>query len=191
LGMGLMIVQCIVEAYRGEVKVESTSPNGTTMTIRLPFEADEIKLPGATGDFLLISDSIDHRWRDILEEILIPLGHLEVTDEQMAVERLSEQSRRAVIIDAGAVDNFALLTSRLRTLYPDAKIIVVTASPAWKFAREAFRSGATDYLRKSVNRQELSLSLEQALAKSLTRWPNYRYNLLGEECHVNTYSDCG
>lgn len=176
LGMGLMIVQCIVEAYRGEVKVESTNANGTTMIIRLPFETDAREAAGADDDFLLIGDSVDHYWRDILEESLTPLGHLEVASEQLAVECLSERSRRAVIIDAGAVDNFALLTSRLRTYYPDTRIIVVTASPSWKFAREAFRSGATDYLRKSVNRQELSLTLEQALAKPLLRWPHYRSN---------------
>jgi PAS domain S-box-containing protein len=189
LGMGLMMVQCIVEAYRGEVKVESTGPNGTTMVIRLPVEIDERECAGAADDFLLIGDSLDRHWRDILEEILSPLGHLEIVGEQMAVESLSERSRRAVIIDAGAVDNFALLTSRLRTHYPDARIIVVTASPSWKFAREAFRAGATDYLRKSVNRQELSLTLEQALAKPLLRWPHYCSKPLGEECHVNTYAD--
>ena len=191
LGMGLMMVQCIVEAYRGEVKVEDSSPNGTRMIIRLPFETDERETTGTSDDFLLISDSIDYHWRDILEEILTPLGRLEVVSEQMVVECLSERGCRAVIIDAGAVDNFALLTSRLRAHYPDTRIIIVTASPSWKFAREAFRAGATDYLRKSVNRQELSLALEQALAKPLLRWPHYRSNPLGEECHVNTYANRG
>lgn len=176
LGVGLMMAECIVEAYRGEIEVESTGPGGTTMVIRLPFEADGSEPGGAADDFLLVGDSVDRQWRDILGEILTPLGRLEVTGEQAADERLSERSRRAVIIDAGAVDNFALLTSRLRAHHPDARIIVVTASPSWEFAREAFRSGATDYLRKSVDRQELSLTLEQALAKPLLQWPHYRSN---------------
>src|SRR5207248_10850266 len=100
--------------------------------------------------------------------------------------RLSERKHRAVIVDAGAVDNFALLTLQLRTRNPDARIIVVTASPSWEFAREAFRSGATDYLRKSVAREELSLHLKQALTKPLSPWPYYRRHFSGEASHANT-----
>jgi signal transduction histidine kinase/CheY-like chemotaxis protein len=186
LGMGLLMVQCIVEAYRGELKVESTGPTGTTMVIRLPFESGERDTPAAADDFVLVGDSNDPHWRDILKETLPPSVRLEVVGEHEAAGRLSERKCRAVIVDAGAVDNFALLTSQLRTRHPDARIIVVTASPSWEFAREAFRSGATDYLRKSVAREELSLHLRQALTKPLSPWPYYRRHFPGEACHANT-----
>jgi len=39
LGMGLLMARTIIQAYRGDVEVESTDPGGTTMIIRLPLEA--------------------------------------------------------------------------------------------------------------------------------------------------------
>lgn len=170
LGIGLMMVQCIVEAYRGEVEVGSTGPNGTTMVIRLPFEKNAPD-GGGKPDFLLISDSKEQYWSGLLKEILTPLGRLEAVGEQAVLKRMSEQDYRAVIIDAGVIDDFAPLTSRLRTHHHNARIIIVTPSAEWEFAREAFRAGATDYLRRSVNKQELLLTLKQALAKPLLPWP--------------------
>jgi two-component system C4-dicarboxylate transport sensor histidine kinase DctB len=38
LGMGLLMAQAIVQTYRGEIGVLSTSLKGTTMFIRLPLE---------------------------------------------------------------------------------------------------------------------------------------------------------
>ena len=39
LGMGLLMAQCIVQTYGGEIHLASTGPNGTTMVIILPKEA--------------------------------------------------------------------------------------------------------------------------------------------------------
>jgi signal transduction histidine kinase len=38
LGMGLLMVQAIVQTYDGDVRVQDTGPNGTTMVISLPVE---------------------------------------------------------------------------------------------------------------------------------------------------------
>jgi GAF domain-containing protein/CheY-like chemotaxis protein len=190
LGMGLLMVQCIVEAYSGEINVAATGPTGTTMVIRLPYERGGEVTQGATDRFLLVGDSTDAHWRDVLEETLAPLGQLDSVGEQAAADLMAERKYRAVFVNASAVDNFALLTARLRTRRPDTRIVVVTASPRWEFAREAFRSGATDYLRKTVDRKELSLSLTQALAKPLLPWPHHQKSFTGEECHAKTNTSC-
>ncbi len=39
LGLGLLIAQTIVRTYRGEIRLDSTGPTGTTMVISLPLEA--------------------------------------------------------------------------------------------------------------------------------------------------------
>jgi len=39
LGMGLLMAQCIVQTFDGEIRLESTSPSGTVMVINLPREA--------------------------------------------------------------------------------------------------------------------------------------------------------
>lgn len=170
MGIGLMMVQCIVEAYRGEILIGNTGTHGTTMVIRLPFEKNA---PGGEDrpGFLLVSDSSEQYWSGILKETLTPLGGLEVVGDRAALKRMSEQDYRAVIIDAGVLDDFMPLTSRLRAQHHDARIIVVTPSTEWEAAREAFRAGATDYLRRSVDKQELLLMLKQALTKPLLPWP--------------------
>lgn len=38
MGMGLLMVEAIVQAYDGDVRVQDTGPNGTTMVISLPME---------------------------------------------------------------------------------------------------------------------------------------------------------
>ena len=42
LGMGLLIAQTIVQTYGGEIRVENTGPEGTTMVIWLPVVAEEL-----------------------------------------------------------------------------------------------------------------------------------------------------
>ena len=49
LGLGLYIVQQIVLAHGGEIRVESGSQNGTTFTMRLPVAAVGAPEPGGNG----------------------------------------------------------------------------------------------------------------------------------------------
>jgi CheY-like chemotaxis protein len=173
-GMSLLMVQCIIEAYRGEVRVGRTDSTGTTMIIRLPFEPDDQDAACISDrlNFLLISDSKNQYCRSILEAILPPSSRLEIIGEQAAIQRMTEQEYRAVIIDAGVVDNFAVLTKQLRDRDSNARIIIAKASEQWEFAREAYRAGATDYLPILINQQEsLRLTLDRALAKPLLPWP--------------------
>jgi DNA-binding NarL/FixJ family response regulator len=53
----------------------------------------------------------------------------------------------------------------IRAARPEVKIVVATMSPTWKRAREAFRVGASDYVRKSMNEAENRSLLEASLGK--------------------------
>ena len=128
---------------------------------------DERMLP----PFLLISGPQDHYWHSVLEETLASLGHLQVVAEQAAIQSIIGQDYQAVIVDAGAVDHLAFLVSRIRAQRPDARVIVVTASPNWQLAREALQSGASDCIRKSPHRAELLSAFQAALSKPVLPWP--------------------
>ena len=123
-----------------------------------------------SADFLLINIRQDKNWQRLLEETLAPLGNLHIATEKTAMECVWKRNYKAIVVDAD-VDDISLLISRLRTQQSNSRIIVFTAAPSWKRAREAFQSGAIDYVRKSLNKDELLSSIQMALSKPLPPWP--------------------
>jgi DNA-binding NarL/FixJ family response regulator len=116
--------------------------------------------------FLLIGASTDDPWREVIEATVRPLGSLCLAVEDEALRLIRQQPYDVVIIDAAKVEDMYQLIALIRTGRPEAKIVVATMSPTWKRAREAFRVGATDYVRKSMNEAENRSLLEASLGKT-------------------------
>ncbi|HKZ34760.1 MAG TPA: hypothetical protein VJ179_02770, partial [Patescibacteria group bacterium] len=57
------------------------------------------------------------------------------------------------------------LISLIRHQQPESKILIVSTSPTWKLARDAFYSGATDYVRKRYSKQEMLETIQEAFLK--------------------------
>ena len=121
--------------------------------------------------FLLVNGTRERHWCQLLEEALAPLGTLRAEEEKNALELVLQQSYHVVIVDATTVRNPPLLVSRIRAQRPDARIVVATASPTWRRAREVFYAGATDYIRKSLNKEEILSAFQAALNKVPPPWP--------------------
>lgn len=113
--------------------------------------------------FLLISEKAGTRWALILQHALSPLGQLRLVPEEEAAQAVSEGWYDAIIIDGGAVRDMVKLVFRLRVQQPQARIVVATASPTWKRSREVLRAGAVDYIRKSLDEQELRSKIQAVL----------------------------
>lgn len=126
---------------------------------------EKISAPPEKPSFLLVSADHDIYWQEVLTEALSTLGTLQVATEREAVEAIIAHNYRAIILDAGMVENFALLTSRICAQWPEARVIVITTSLTWKRARDAFQAGAVDYLYKSPNKGELFRTIKQTLDK--------------------------
>ena len=120
--------------------------------------------------FLLINGSGDYYWRKVLEEALAPLGPLQVGSEENAIDLILAGGHDLVFVDASAIRSVPLLVSRMRAQVPGVRAIVVTAAPTWRRAREAFQAGATDYISKSLDRDEIRSAVQAALAKILPPW---------------------
>lgn len=119
-------------------------------------------------NFLLISRPEDTTWPQVLSQALAPLGSVETVSEKNAAERIAQYRCDAlVIIDAAVVENVPALISRLRCQCPECRIVVATASPTWQRARDAFKTGAVDYIRKSWDSEELLTAIRDALGESL------------------------
>jgi DNA-binding NtrC family response regulator len=117
----------------------------------------------ASYAFLLVGKPMDSGWTAVLERALAPLGHLHVVSEETALSVSQPRQYDLIIIDAGATREVALLLSRLRERDPEACLVVATASPTWRRAREAFRAGAADYIRKSMDERKLRSKIKAVL----------------------------
>ena len=113
--------------------------------------------------FLLVGET-GTRWHSVLQRVLSSLsGKLHTVAEERAAESVAQDRYDMVIVDAGIVDDAALLVSHLRARQKQARVVVATASPTWKRARAALQAGAADYISTSLNEDELRSVIEMAL----------------------------
>ena len=117
--------------------------------------------------FLLIGENDETQWPLVLQEALSSLGELHSVSEEEAVQATIQSHYDVIVIDGGVVRDAAFLVSRLRVQQPQARIIVATASPTWKRAREVLQAGAADYIRKSLDEKGLRSGIQAVLETPL------------------------
>jgi predicted nucleotide-binding protein/DNA-binding response OmpR family regulator len=105
--------------------------------------------------FLLITDLSKESWLNVIQEALTPLGDVEVEGENRAVSLIQKGRYRAIIIDATHTKDASRLLVRIRKEYRNIKVVVATASPDWREARQVFRLGAIDYIYRSMTVDDL------------------------------------
>lgn len=134
---------------------------------------------------LLISN--DYQWGEVLQQVLGPLAKVHIVANE--TEGLTEIRRRLqispkyeiIIIDVGTVGGKSpALVNTIRKEQYEAKIVVVTAAPTWRQAKEFFRVGAIDYIRKSLDRKELLMTFQEVLKKKLPPWQPNDYLITGQ-----------
>jgi CheY-like chemotaxis protein len=116
--------------------------------------------------FLLIGPSDADPWQQLLTEVSDDLGNLQTTEEATALALIARHHYDLIVIDAVQVADPYTLVSRIRRQKPEARAVIVTASPTWKRARRAFQAGATDYVSKSMNKKIVLTMLQETLMKS-------------------------
>lgn len=135
-------------------------------------------MPDNRRRFLLIGGSCNAPWQQMVEEVAASLGAVQTVREVDALNLIRQQDYDHILIDAVKVKDVCLLISSIRAQMSDATIVVVTASPTWRRAREAIRAGASDYVRRSMNREQI-LSVLQASRSEVCRQGSVNNN--GEE----------
>lgn len=107
----------------------------------------------------------DHYWLEILQEAVSALdGSLEVISE-FDKQHISWRYYDLVILDASVFGDLPSTIFWIRSQCSEARIVVFSPAPAWKQARETMLAGATDYTRKSLNREYILLTLNRNLAR--------------------------
>lgn len=113
---------------------------------------------------ILLIGTVDTYWHQLLVETAGACMAITALTFEDALVALQQQSYLLTILDAGAVGRVGAAISQIKALQPRMVVLVVTASPTWTRAREAFRAGAVDYVRKPNQRAELDDLVRNALA---------------------------
>lgn len=117
-----------------------------------------------SASILVIDD--EESLRFTFERFLICAGHSVVTvgncDE--AREKIAERAFDLILVDLSLPDGSGMdLLGEVKRGCPNCPVIVMTAYPAVRTARDAFRMGAFDYITKPVRQREMMESVELAL----------------------------
>lgn len=183
LGIGLTLVQKLVEMHGGLVTAESQGiGSGSTFTVRLPLDADlslptqgnlRGTLPGdrrADVRVLLIEDNVDAR--ETLKTLLQTYGYVveAVESGEEGLQRMLLQRPDIAIVDIGlpGLDGFEV--ARRTRMLPDAgkiKLVALSGYSGTDTERKAVAAGFNLHLVKPVNPVELP----KILTKSPGRAP--------------------
>lgn len=121
------------------------------------------------ADILVVDD--DRHVRKLFLEMLANAGHrvTEAEDVAHAVEAFKQDKPDLVITDLlMPVRNGFDLLREVKGISQYTPVIIVTASPSVTAAVECLKSGATDYLSKPVDYNELKRVVDEALRESLS-----------------------
>jgi len=119
----------------------------------------------ANARILLVED--EPAQRRLLAEFLQSLGYqvVEAASASQAVERLGSGGLDLILLDVRLPDQSGLnLLGTLRQQHPQTPVVVMTAYGDLRQAVSAIKQGATDYLAKPLDLDELAAVVADALA---------------------------
>jgi CheY-like chemotaxis protein len=176
-GLGLAITRHFCQMMGGEITVASEPGQGSTFTIRLPAEvvepvgqavslpdekeSVESPLPGSGSTVLIIDD--DAATRDLLARFLAREGFRVETAAggEEGLRRAREMRPDAITLDVmmPGLDGWAVLTALKSD--PELALIPVVMVTIVDDKNMGFALGASDYMTKPINRDQLLAILQK------------------------------
>ncbi len=177
-GLGLSVVQAIVEEHRGYIDLDSLPHQGTTFRVYLPISrtAPSTLTGGApplgTESVLVVDD--DPWQRQVLAQLLADLGYTveTVSSGEAALAYLQQDSPDLLILDMimpPGLDGTETFR-QARAHRPDQRALLVSGYAEVERVQEARTLGISGFLHKPVTRPGLARAVREALdrAPSLT-----------------------
>ncbi len=174
-GMGLAIVQNIVQNHGGAIQVESAVDRGTTFTLHLPLASpgeqpvepkqEEAQVAG-TGLILLVDD--EELVRNVTAKLLRHLGYEVVTasDGQEAVEFYQERWKHITLVVLDLIMprmNGRECLRALRSINPNVKAVLITGCDKTSATQDILDDGVQGLLQKPFELTQLSTVIAQAM----------------------------
>lgn len=114
-------------------------------------------------NFLILSESRDDNWNSVIKDALCSFGNLEFALNKEAVHAVQHKNFDLIILDASTVKDVSSLLNDIRSQKSDMRIIVASLILDWRQAREVFKAGAADYVRKTMDKRQVLSSVRDLL----------------------------
>ncbi len=106
----------------------------------------------------------------------------EATGGYEAIEMVSDRRPNILVLDVSMPDLDGIaVTKRLKPLYPDLKILILTIHEDAAFLREAIRSGAAGYILKHAAESELISAIQVVMRGDIYVDPSMLRSLIEEK----------
>lgn len=117
---------------------------------------------------LIITNNPDSLWVATVREALTPLGQVMVVLESDVPQQITARLYDLILIDASTIDtDTAVLINPLHLSQPRTPIVVNTTSPTWRRARDVFMAGATDYVRRTFDKEKILAECQDFLGSNM------------------------
>lgn len=104
---------------------------------------------------LCVANAAGYGWCRLVRDSLAEVGPVDLANEVDAPARVAAGHYDAVILDASHVSDVLGLVTEMRRRDAGARVLVASAAPTWRQARDAYNAGAYRYLVKSPDMSDL------------------------------------
>jgi signal transduction histidine kinase/CheY-like chemotaxis protein len=170
-GLGLSVVQAIVEDHHGYLDIDTEPGKGSTFRIYLPASREavaakaESSTPGGSETVLVVDD--DAWLRDVTTQLLESLGYrtASAASGEEAVQYLQDHPVDLLVLDMIMPSGWdgAETYRRVLHFWPQQRAILLSGFAESERVAEAQRLGAGPYLRKPATRNELAKAVRSEL----------------------------
>jgi PAS domain S-box-containing protein len=174
-GLGLSVVQGVVQDHRGKIDLQTGVGEGTTFLIYLPItdqaldETIQEQLDYRGDEAVLVVDDLEAQ-RKLAARVLSSLGyHVSVVESgREAVHYLQENEADILVLDMIMEDDFDGLDAyqAIAQIHPGQKAVIASGFSETERVKEAQRLGAGQFVKKPYTLNGLGKAVREELDRS-------------------------